>query len=368
MGFNRTTKKCEPYQCDVGQHNCLKCPDQDKMDAHYQCAKCDDGFFVHKGSKLCTECRKTCESNRRENGGCDDGIHDTNCVPWDCLDNDEGTNCKKGFCVPQDARREQFQCLEDGCTSGHWRNSTLQCTAYECTDGENNCSLCADQDDRIVDGHCQRCDEGFFIDKDTFQCTKCNPCEPNRRRFGGCDRKIDTVCLPWDCFDDGFETNCKSGFCVLEDDRSAHNQCLEKGCNDGYWRNEDAQHKDFKKCFPFQCEENDETKCADCQKQKDRRFDNDCRTCYAGYYPDEQEQKCKPYECEQGKENCLNCPARGDMTAHHQCAKCDDGFFVHDDSKLCTECRKTCPLNRRIHGGCDDGIVDTNCVPWDCLD
>ncbi|KAL4470429.1 hypothetical protein ABPG74_012040 [Tetrahymena malaccensis] len=350
--------------CKNCKQNCVKCSSQDA------CTQCIDGYFLKSGS--CESCnpslncltcidKSSCLSCVKDKyiypeGKCDfcqEGYFTENNFCKKCSD-----NCQKCSSVSQCNQCFQGYFLKDGvCKQCSPSMNCLTCL------NESSCESCEAGKYIKEDKRCDKCEDGFYVDKQyCYKCKEncakcksqdtCDTCQtnyyfedvatkPNCVQCSGPNKFIFNGITCKNCRD-GFNClTCNESQCLTCDINSQYQYLYPKIGKCGDCKDEGFYVSEDKKCF--EC--NKSINCKTCSS------DSKCLTCEQGFYLND-------------KQECVKCTDEGQYTDGSQCKLCSSQF---PNCKQCTkdEC-KLCQSNYYLYPDkscsptCGDGYYISN--------
>ena len=330
--YNEDKTKC--ISCDKGwgldsEEKCVECTAScaDCSEDATKCKQCDAGHFLTEKH----ECEK-CALN------CDECESETQCKK--CVDTYFADN--KGVCQKCDANCEK--CGPNGCekcgTAFH-PNAAGFCT--NCKDTMPHCLDCNS------DTVCDKCEDSFFVLKNSHECKSCGPACASCTSLNHCDICADPHCV--DC-DSQTCRECKPGY--FSDDEGKCQKCADNCsactdletcnvCSKGYFHIQEfglcekccphcitCNQSGCEKCAYQYFIDEDTGKCGACSLLCDEcTSESSCDVCISGYFLD------KYGSCQQHDINCLQQGENG-------CLKCFEKYFVEETSGMCGECSSDC--------------------------
>ena len=216
-------------------------------------------------------------------------------------DNDESGICSQYICENENWKLTEIKC-DNGVSCRFNSEKLFECG--ECKDGDKLCENAEDS----KSGHLTECIWGNKIEKECMSGDKKLSCNPTNNDCGVClngekrYREIEgqgcgvSECSggEWSEFKVGNENvsckkggeygECLNGDSKCENSETAH---LVYRCDEGVWKSENSCDKP---CFTS--EETGKAYCGECLKD---------------YYEDDDDNKCRYFQCENGLKKCENC-------------------------------------------------------------
>ena len=299
-------------KCKLGKNYCNECDNVEKI-----CKKCEEGFYEDTiGGCSITQ---NCEISYK--GKCE--------------------KCTKGYILVGEEKSFKI------------------CKSLN-SDDLKNCKIVNN-----VNGLCNECEEGYFINKEDYKCTKTENC--NESIYGVCSSCIN-----------GYYLNIKKQICEkIENSFFNCKQTLDEVncdiCNKNYYLSEDGQCADT-----IMCSKTNETKCEKCisnykllengscsKEENCKKANKDtgiCELCMQGYYLDNKDKKCKSNKENNEFKYC--------EIYDNGCKQCENKYFISEDLKcvrtpgcaesengLCLKC-----LERYFMGLDKNCSITENCI------
>ena len=334
-----------PY-CSENKNGCLKCNPLTNI-----CFKCKSDVLIPDnnggcigeekcifGKNYCEKCNENgklcdiCEENYfpDENGGCS--------ISNNCKISDKGEclKCRNGFIFVK---------------------KTKSCKSLSSSDLKY-CKIINE-----IDGFCDRCEEGFYLDEGDKRCTKTENCYISS--FGNC----------LSC-NKGYYLNKKDEKCLKQEKPFLHcketingEKCEE--CDDNFFfsKDENCVNTNY-------CSKSLDNICTECingyyltEKNNICSFDKNCifadkdlglcLSCAKDYYLDKKDGKCKS-----NKENneFLHC-----QIADEICISCEKDYFLGEDN-LCSSSKNCSESERGICTSCLEDYylgLDNKCTKYE---
>ena len=332
-------------KCIEGEKFCLKCNNNDNL-----CIQCKNEVLIPDseggceginkctlGENFCNECdieQNLCKS-------CEIGFFPDSIGGCAFVD-----NCQisyKGLCL---------KCEQDYILIGPGEEYKFCKSIY--SSDLKNCKIIDEES-----GKCSQCEEGFFLGKGDFKCTKIEHCLESN--YGTCNK----------C-ENEYYLDRKNEACLLKDNnfkncRESLNGKNCEICDEGYFISEDlfCINTNF-------CSETKDEKCIKClnnyyltQEGKcstsENCFNSDaetgiCLECLKKFYLDLKDEKCKSNEIEENKKFCSK--------FKDVCIDCITGYFIGEDNKCSTT--KNCGISENgICSVCSNNFIlikDNKCI------
>ena len=291
--------------CIFGNNYCYECDNENKL-----CLKCEEGYYQDRIGGCSTT--QNCEISYK--GKCDK-----------CIEGYILVGEKTGFNICKNLNSDDLK----------------------------NCKII-----NITNGLCNICQEGYFINKGDYKCTKTDNCFESI--YGVC-----TSCI------DGYYLNKKRDICEKAENSFFNcKQTIDEIncdiCNKNYYLSENGQCSDT-----IMCSIANKSKCEKCalgfnllengscsNEQNCKNADKDtglCNICLNGYYLDNKDKKCRTNKENNEFKNC--------EIYNNGCIKCEIGYFISEDLK-CVKTRGCSESENGICLKCSEGYFigyDNNC-------
>ena len=341
-------------------------------------------FFLTKSiisEKTCIENKNYCKKCHPLTNEC------IKCVSDNFIVNNEGGctgKCKlgKNYCNECDEEEKLCKMCQSnfypdkvgGCSLVSNCESSYEGKCMQCEEGyiligqDNGFKICKNQNSldfkncktiNNINGLCEECEAGFFLNAGDFKCSQTNNCYNSI--FGICSSCID-----------GYYLNKKNEKCEKVSDKFIHcKQTLDEQncdiCDSNYYLAEDGQCTDT-----IFCSKTEKGKCTECIsgaklirenvctfEEKCYNADKDtglCISCISGYYIDNKDKKCKSNKENNEYKYCL--------IANEGCRKCEEGYYLGEDLQ-CTKTEKCAESENNICNECSKGFylgLDHKCT------
>jgi len=222
------------------------------------------------------------------------------------------------------------------------------------SDDLKNCKIV-----NFVNGLCNTCEDGYFMNKGDYRCTKTENCYESI--FGACISCIE-----------GYYLNKRKDICQKYENTLLNcKQTLDEVncdiCNKNYYLSEDGQCSDT-----IMCSKADKNICKECvsgysllennscsKEENCKMASKDtalCNLCMNGFYLDNKDRKCRTNKENNEFKNC--------EIYNNGCSKCENGYFVSEDSK-CVKTRGCAESDNGICIKCAENYfmgLDNNCT------
>ena len=292
-------------KCVIGNNHCLECSEETNL-----CSKCEEGYFYD------------------EIGRCS---YTDNCMA-----------SERGKCII---------CKDNYILIGH----EIQICKNLNSEDFKNCHNIS-----LINGLCEECEEGYYLNKGDKKCTKTENCYESS--FGVCQR-----CNYF------YYLNKKEDICVLQKENFYN--CKESldgsvcdSCNDNFYLSEDRKCSNTNYCL-----------------ESSNYY---CKKCVSGYYLTEKTKVCTNEEnCVNGKEDlgiCIECKNGFALDfkdgkcksneedneykfceiANGYCIKCLEGYYLSEDNK-CSLTKNCSEVENGICIACSDNYylgLDNKCT------
>ena len=312
--------------CVENQNNCLKCNSLTN-----NCAKCSSEYLIPNknggcegiciiGNNYCLECEQNnklcskCEDNYYpdKNGGCSYTNNCESSYKGNCL------NCVDGYILwgeekgPKICKSKNTEDLKNCKSINSITGLCDECEwGYNLNPGDSKCVQTKNCYESSF-GICNSCDVGYYLNKKTETCEK----------------MIDTLFFCKQTLDGKNCDKCHFGFYLSEDGQ----------CTDSI----NCSKSKGGKCI--QCREGNYLIDDTCSNEKNcKKADKDtslCEKCNEGFYLDIKDRKCKSNKENNEYKFC--------QIYDEKCIKCEDWYFVGEDSK----CSKTANCSLSENGEC----------------
>lgn len=319
-------------KCELGNNYCLKCKEND-----FLCEKCEIGYYPDEyggcsyspNCKLsfhgkCLICQKNYVLFGVENYAYE-GI-----IMCKSLNTDDYKNC---------AKIDSLNGICEQCSEGYYLDAMdKRCTKVE------NCG-------KSSFGICKQCTNGFYLDKTDSKCKKQN----NNEIFKNCKETIDGIKCS-ECDDDYYLDNENKCIGINFCEKSGNNDKCEK-CKDGYYLTENDKictNSDY--CYYGNkhsgicemCQNNyyidlKDGICKSNQEENDFKYcrivdrDNNCLQCDKNYYLGNDNKCSKTKNCEASKNGlCVECKEKYYLGLDHICTNVE--HCIYSEDYVCTEC------------------------------
>ena len=350
--------------CKEGENNCSMCNPITKL-----CAKCEKEVYVIDENGGCTYSKKCrfgenfCIECNEEENFCkycqEDYYPDQN---GGCSNTDKCQISETGICL---------ECIKDYILIGVEENlnNEIRICKWLNSDDLKNCNNIS-----IVNGTCNSCKEGFYLNEGDKKCIDIENCY--KSSYGKCLNCTEGFYL------DKNENKCKNKTDNFINCKESLNGKICSKCDDNFFLEKDG------KCIPVNyCSKSNKDgkciKCIDnyyltnfenaCTSEKncfsgDKEF-GICDTCQGEYYLDLKDRKCKSNIEDNNYKYCSEVDENG------ICKKCVYDYFLGKDNKCCysqfcleseNQICKKCINN--YHLGLDNLCIDIeNCIYSDYL-
>ena len=325
--------------CEIGINNCTKCNYMTNL-----CIKCSLDIYIPDKNGGC-ELSKKCSLGKNYCNECSDNLDKCKICENGYFPDENGgctytDNCQLSY------RGECLKCKDNYILIGGKSNlNNLKICKYLFSEDLKNC-----ENINLNNGICNKCKNGFYMNKGDNRCTKTENC--NESTLGICTQcirnyylnKKENKCLPQEglfirCKETLDGKNCEicdDNYYLAEDGKcSQNNFCKKVGnsslcgeCITGYYKSE----------YQSICSVTDNCYFADTDTGL-------CRSCQKNYCLDQKDGICKSNQENNKLKYC--------RTANDLCIDCPYPYFLGEDSK-CSTSRYCATSENGICNSCPD--------------